>query len=70
MISELVNGMIRRTVRGTYIPSRPMPRARNHINALAEQHDRQLQKIAELEKLIAEVRTRLFTIQCGPLTIS
>lgn len=69
MISELMKGMSR-LVRGTYIPSRPMPRARNHINALAEQHDRQLAKIAELEKLIAEVKTDLFPLQYGPLTIS
>jgi len=35
--------------------SRPMPKARNHIAALAEQHDKQSQKIEELERLIAEV---------------
>jgi len=40
--------------RETY-SSQPMPRARNHIAALTEQHERQSSKIAELEKLIAEV---------------
>jgi len=35
--------------------SQPMPRARNHIAALTEQHERQSTKIAELERLIAEV---------------
>jgi hypothetical protein len=35
--------------------SRPMPKARSHIAALAEQHERQSQKIEELERLIAEV---------------
>jgi Tfp pilus assembly protein PilN len=35
--------------------SRPMPRARNHIAALTEQHQKQSQRIVELEKLIEEV---------------
>jgi hypothetical protein len=35
--------------------SRPMPKARSHIAALAEQHEKQSQKIEELERLIAEV---------------
>jgi hypothetical protein len=37
--------------------SRPMPKARSHIAALAEQHEKQSQKIEELERLIAEVRS-------------
>lgn len=37
--------------------SRPMPKARSHIAALAEQHERQSQKIEELERLIAEVHS-------------
>ena len=40
--------------RETY-SSQPMPRARNHIAALTEQHEKQSTKIAELERLIAEV---------------
>ena len=32
-----------------------MPRARNHIAALTEQHQKQSRKIVELEKLIEEV---------------
>jgi hypothetical protein len=34
-----------------------MPKARSHIAALAEQHEKQSQKIEELERLIAEVHS-------------
>jgi hypothetical protein len=44
-------------MKGAY-DSRPMPRASNHITALAEQHEKQSQKIAELERVIAHVSTQ------------
>lgn len=36
--------------------SRPMPRARAHISGLAERHEMQMERIAALERQIAEVR--------------
>ena len=44
------------TTRALLMCSRPMPRARAHIANLLQVHSQQLERIAELERQISEVR--------------